>query len=84
MQDVPHFYNSEALHEFAVELFFKVWKGKKGEGKKTPIAQNAPFKYKPEFPRSALSLVVGMVRFNDKFLWLVINYTTDRYCTGRA
>ena len=75
LQDIPYFYNTEALHDLVVKLFFKVRKARKEKGK-ISNTQRAPSKYKPEFPFASLVMVVGMVSIFTSFM-PIINYSTS-------
>ena len=62
LQFIPNFYNTEALYDLAVEIFFKMQKGRaRGNVRNVAVTQKARHKFTPEFPIAALSLLVIMV-----------------------
>ena len=62
VQSIPDFYNTEALHVLAIEIFFKMQKGgARGKVKNIAVTQKARYKFAPEFPVMALCLLVVIV-----------------------
>ena len=62
LQFIPNFYNTKALHDLAVEIFFKMQKsGAREKVRNVAVAQKARHKFVPEFSIAALSLLVIMV-----------------------